>query len=236
MKANKSIIDIWKYLRGDIDSNEFESWLYNNYKEIESELSKDIFSELISCNYKKNEVLKALRHLLVKTFAKYNYECFCHEKRNVDIVPMAAKEDKFFKTVSKVTNRSENIWWVTLYKCSICNQSLLLGQESRINDIYCIKKVNDKEYFEIVQYNKWPNDFDFYSTLLLLGKKFNYVFKYFDPLNSKELYYTIIDIANVQTNIRLSKLYIYFNEDFEIIKEISKRAIENEKVIINLYK
>ena len=149
---------------------------------------------------------------------------------------MVEEKNKFFKTVSKVRNRGKNFWWVSLFKCSICNKNWLLGQESRINDIYCIKKISEKEYFEITQQNKWPNDFDLYSSLLFLGKKFNYLFKYFDPLNSKELYYTIIDIANAQPNIELLKLYIYFNEDFDIIKEISKRAIENEKVNINLDK
>ena len=33
------------------------------------------------------------------------------------------------------------------------------------------KKVNDKEYFEIVQYNKWPNDFDFLFYIVINREK-----------------------------------------------------------------
>jgi hypothetical protein len=54
-------------------------------------------------------------------------------------------------------------------QCGICKKYLLIGQEERQNDIYCLLLLTNEQSTNIIENNTWPSDFDSYEILLEIG-------------------------------------------------------------------
>lgn len=143
------------------------------------------------------------------------------------------KETLIFSNLKEVKSYGDPYWWLALYKCDFCHQNWLIAQESRHNDIHCYKRLSKEITEEILNHNNWPPHFKKYEELLLLGKKMARNVSYVDPLSSKELFYTIVDLAKEHTNIKASYIMDLLNLNHETATILCKEIVQKEKVQID---
>jgi hypothetical protein len=75
MDNNKQTI--WKFIRGDLATNDFESWAYKN-KELEEVMGGEIFLEKVSTDYQSKSKTNELKQKHEKKIRKWN--CQSSEK------------------------------------------------------------------------------------------------------------------------------------------------------------
>jgi hypothetical protein len=67
-----------------------------------------------------------------------------------------------------MARRGEPIWWLSVDRCSECGQWWLVASEERINDVFLLRRLTDSVGKAAVGQDKWPIEFDRFSTLLRL--------------------------------------------------------------------
>ncbi|WP_066795571.1 hypothetical protein [Sphingomonas soli] len=78
-------------------------------------------------------------------------------------------DEQFFETVGNAGDHGGDQWWLHLGRCAACGQHWLIGQEERIYDCICLRRLSFQEAEEITGRGEWPDDFQTYEALLRLG-------------------------------------------------------------------
>jgi hypothetical protein len=222
-QMNQLIETSWKFVRKDISPKEFENWIYSN-PHFESFFGKELYFQLISKNYNNKEELFVIKESLKKFLLKFEYQCACIKMPDNYIIGMGSDEDEYLNTFEEIKKRGNPFWWLYLSNCTVCNTYWLIAQEEKINDDYCLKRLDLDEVSEIINLNKWPNVFDHYENLLKLEKEFGHSVRFIDPLCSS-LKETTFDLLNERpsiTAIEISDLLNVEMEHAKILLEIAK--------------
>jgi len=231
VKSIKSTIKL--FIRGDLNTKLFESWVYAE-EDLENFFGRSTYLNIIEMNFKDINLVYDLK-IKLTTFlkSKFPLDCYCELISDLDILDMGAPEaDSFFNSIDHVKDRGNPYWWLYCSKCNICETAWLIGQEERHNDIFCLKRLSNSEYKNIVEENVWPNDFDKFENLLKIGYDAGKKVRFFDPLSSS-LKQTIIDIDNEHPGISFSDLIQILNIDDETGKMLIKDIEKNAKLNIN---
>jgi hypothetical protein len=204
---------IWEFIRGDLRTSEFEQWLYSNEK-LEDLFGERLYLDLISINYNDKDDLYNSKVKLTKFVKnKFPQKCCCNELANTAVIDFGDYASEVFSTLSEVKKRGGKYWWLSVYKCQVCNQVWLFGSEDRHNDVYCLKRLNDNCFLNICENNIWPPDFDKYTSLIMLGYEAGARVRFVDPFESS-LQYTIQDLAEEQPGISVTEISKLLNLDY----------------------
>lgn len=223
---------IWQFVRGDLNLNDFEHWLYSD-KGLENLLGKALYLEIISVNYSdKDALFNTKKQLEAYARKATSLRCKCVEFADIDIVNMGEESELFFKHIETIQKRGEPFWWLSLDKCRECEQWWLVGSEERQNDLYCVRRLDQETADEILSKNKWPNYFDKYETLLNLGYEAGISVRFVDPLGSSSIKWTVIDLAKERPGISISDIAKLLNIDKTIAMQLAKQAVKDERVRI----
>lgn len=158
--------------------------------------------------------------------------CRCEERKtkNISVIEMKPRgegDDDMWGTIEHVKWRGQEYWWLYLSQCQICNEYWLVGQDHRINDIYCLHRLNAEQANEIIANDNWPNIFDKFETLLEIAKEHNIRWSFCCPVNDSPLGDTIENLALERPFIKVSELSKLLNINTETALLLSNRVMEN---------
>ena len=96
-------------------------------------------------------------------------------------------------------------------------------QEERINDIFCLRRLDEKEIEHLARDNQWPSDFDRFESLLRIALRAGKRVKFADPM-AVSLVDTAVDLSIEKPGIKVSEIAELLNISRGQALEISKRV------------
>ena len=127
------------------------------------------------------------------------------------------------RTLDEVKKRGEPQWWLWAARCTACGQGWLVASEGRLNDIFCLRRLDDPDLRNLELHDRWPTDFDHYERLLELSREAGHSVRFLDPLSSS-LEDTLTLLARQRPGIRTSELAHLLNLDPVLTTELARRA------------
>lgn len=219
-----SVTPVWRFVRGDTPVAEFERWS-NETDALEQVLGKPLYMELISTDFRNAEEVDRIRGRL-RTFAEGVSElaCRCVTLADLDVVDMGEHEG-VFATLDERKERGQPWWWLHLDVCRVCGQGWLVAQEERQNDIFCLRRLDERAVAGVIERSVWPPDFDRYETLLRIGRDRGRAVRFHDPVGDSSLKWTISDLARERPGVRISELCDLLNIDHETAEMIARTVV-----------
>jgi len=233
-QSNSHLETVWKFARGDIEPTEFEQWAYSE-SALESQLGESLYLETISVDYSNEKAVYEIRKSL-EAYAREasgNLPCECITLPDLADVDMGEDSEVVLRTFEQRSVHGPPLWWLGVYQCSACEQWWLFAQESRINDVYFLKRLSPKEGEQVLNEKSWPDDFDQFETLLRLGRERGHRVDYVDPMNSPSLSWTAADLARERPGIKVSELAELLNLDLIWAEQIARKARSEEGAVID---
>ncbi len=137
-----------------------------------------------------------------------------------------------FATLEERARRGPPIWWLALFTCGACAQGWLVAQEERQNDIFCLRRLGPDTVSNILAASAWPDEFDKYENLLLVGRRAGRSVRFLDPLGSSSLALTMADLARDRPGITLSELCTLLNLERDVAMELAQAVVAEQHVEI----
>lgn len=193
---------IWRFVRGDTPSAQFEQWVYANPQLAES-LPEDIYMDRLSTDYRATRQQAELR----KRRSRYMLDtqvlpCECQKLPTLVVLDMF--DAPAVLTLRLTHKRGGARWWLGAMRCKMCNQDWLFARESRINDVYILRRMSPDEN-ESVANHRWPPDFDLHSTLLEIGREAGHSARFLDTF-SPDLVFSTEDLMKEDDQLRPERL------------------------------
>lgn len=211
---------IWQFIRGDLPVKEFEMWAYAS-NDLENTATKDFYLEIISANFKVNPDVYVLKKKL-EQFMRLNVplNCECLALPNLAVTDMGSEqENRVWGTLEEVKRYGELCWWLGLYQCKKCEQYWQVAQETRQNDIHCLKRLDKTGAEKIIQNNEWPKSFETLEELFAIGRDNNRSVRFMNPMDSS-LTYSVGDLLKTRPDISVSEIASLLNIDESIAIQI----------------
>ena len=170
----------WRFVRGDEPARTFERWVYDE-PTLEARLGAALYFELISTDFGDPSAVLSIREQLGPYVrALPGRGCYCVRLCDLDVVDMgtfhapmpAFEQDRDWRhadvlgTFEEVRRRGQPYWWLSATRCTACGQAWLVGQEERVHDVFCLRRLDEVEVRAIDEDDRWPTDFDTYERLL----------------------------------------------------------------------
>jgi hypothetical protein len=235
-----SRLPLWRFVRGDDPVRVFEPWAYRE-STLEARLGPELYFDLIATNFRDAEAVWSLRDRLGAYLRSLSGPaCFCVRMRDVDIVGMgssgarvpASEKDREWSgagvmdSLREIAKRGELYWWLWSARCSACDQAWLVGSEERVHGIWCLRRMDDAELRAIQDEGRWPDDFDSYERLILIGGWGGCTVSFFDPRDAS-LESTLTELALARPRITISELAMLLNIGTDRAVELARRAVAN---------
>jgi len=223
---------IWEFARGDGNSEELEQWVYSE-PTLEERLGKELYLKVISADFANSDGVRMVRELL-SDYARQasSLHCQCIRLPNLAVVDMG-EESEVFSSLVCVRKRGEPYWWLAAYRCRQCGQYWLMAQESRQNDIYCLRRLDTMTTERLLRENQWPSEFSKYRDLLIIGAEAGRSVRFMDPMHSS-LVFTVADLAKETPGITVAEIARLLNIELPLASAIAEKAIKEEGVVIDL--
>ena len=104
-QINSTVETIWKFIRGDLPVQHFESWIYSE-NDLEGFLGKSLYFDAISTNYSEKESVHKIKQILSESLLSFSLqECQCIQLSDISTVSMGEDSQKFFQHFVEVKNR-----------------------------------------------------------------------------------------------------------------------------------
>ena len=204
-QSNPRLEIIWKFVRGDMESADFEQWLYSE-PGLEEQLGNTLYLDTISADYScKRKVYEIRISLEVYAREASNLRCECITLPDLADVDMGEASDIALRTFEERATRGDPFWWLAADQCSECGQWWLVAQEERQNDVFFLKRLSLEEGEKVIKEHWWPEDFDKYEKLLRLGRERGHSVRFVDSFDSS-LFWTVADLARERPGIKVSEL------------------------------
>lgn len=213
----------WKFIRGDLSSPKFEQWLYNN-SILENSVDNEFYLELISTDFNNKSELYLLKKKLEDFLRqKQTLDCECITLADNAVTDEGSELwEIVFSTLVKIKNYGNPRWWLSLNQCDKCNQYWLIAQESRINDIDLFKRIDASVAGNIIKKNQWPDQFQTFEELLILGKNNNCSVQFLDPF-SPSLLWAAEDLKKERPDISFEEIASLLNVDVDHAQNLCKK-------------
>lgn len=108
----------------------------------------------------------------------------------------------------------------------------MVACEQRIYDVYFLFRLDSDETNQILLTHIWPDRFKLYRDLLQQAVEVGCSVSYIDPLNSLEIYWTIVDVALADPEISIFELEELLPIDIDTVEAIAKKALKEPGVFI----
>lgn len=229
------VVELWRFVRGDEEPAEFEQWIYAHSVELESRLGKQPALEVLATDFRSAAAVPAVRQVLREYAERVSeLECRCITLPNVAVIDMGDDSERVLASIEQRRSRGEPLWWLWCSECTRCGQWWLVGQEERQNDVFCLRRLADAEATALIANDIWPPDFDSYEALLRLGLIAGKSVRFAEPEQDKSLRRTVADLARARPGIRVSELVDLLNLEIDIALTLAKRAVQDDRVTIDL--
>jgi hypothetical protein len=98
--------------------------------------------------------------------------------------------------------------------------------------MFCMRRLSPETVPRILAGSAWPNEFDRYEDLLIIGRRFGRSVRFIDPAGSSSLAATITELARDRPGIKLSELCSLLNLDREVAIKLAEAVVATERVDI----
>jgi len=215
---------MWKFVRGDLSSSEFEEWLYQS-SFFEKEVTDAYYLEVVSTDFMdKGSVYllqKKLNAFLRKTFP---LDCECPSLADNTFIHEGSETwEEVLKTITTIKEYGKSRSWLSLRKCNQCNQYWLYAQEDLIIDADFLNRIDDAGADKIIEKNEWPPRFQTFYELLVLGRQNNCRVDFFDPF-SFSLILAVRLLKVERPDISLEEIASLLDMDKDHAQELCKKA------------
>jgi hypothetical protein len=225
---------LWELIRGDLPTAELESLAYSDAS-LEERLGHELYLEVIGTDFRSGDAVWRLKERLRRFLRERDPQrCGCIELRDLAVVDMGEESDRVLRTLGPVAARGDPYWWLSLQRCAECGQDWLVAEESRQNDVYCLRRLDAAAAERIAADGVWPPDFDRYEALLEAGKEAGKSVRFMDPVGSSSLGASMEQLAQESPGIKLSHLAELLNLDLEIARAIAENVVAEKGVEIDL--
>jgi hypothetical protein len=193
------------FARGDLSGGEFEQWFLAQ-RDLEGPLGEDLHWSLTSGDYRKPDVVRALRQALIEALHPHR-QCECLLLRDLCAIPMRGEglDERVFSTVRPVTDHGGKQWWLYLSRCTTCSQHWMVAQDERIYDEYLLRRMDDGAADRIASNADWPAEFLTYEAVLKALKAFANPPVFLDTL-SHALVQTAHDLRQERPSITVEEI------------------------------
>lgn len=157
---------LWRFVRGDMEAAEFESWLYASHEDQELRLllGADLVLELLQIGYNEprsvQRVGAMLREHLLRSLGS---DCRCLSWKDLTVLPLgydpvdersALLEEYFDYTV--IARRTP---WLECVRCKACGQAWYLATDTVHTDAHRLLRLDAADVDQIGR-DVWPTVFD----------------------------------------------------------------------------
>ena len=123
------LADLWRFVRGDGESAEFEQWIYAHSEELESRLGEQPALEVLTSDFRSSADVACVKQLLREYAERESeLECRCITLPTVAAIDMGEESNTVFETIEQRRSRGEPFWWLWSGECTRCGQWWLVGQ------------------------------------------------------------------------------------------------------------
>jgi len=155
---NSLINNVWVFTRGEIETNDFEQWVYRS-PELEQLFGSHLYYLIVNCDYRDRNKVWELKQLLKNSIDQIDpRQCSCITWKDYDIVPICDNSgwETIFKYLHEIKKRTP---WLDLKQCKYCGQFWYVGSDT-IDDAYYLYRLKPMEVEGINSNNVWPVIFD----------------------------------------------------------------------------
>lgn len=148
---------IWRFLRGDLPTDEFEQWAYNTER-LQSLMSSDLYLELLEINYQdKEQVHELAKHLGAWIDRYYPRSCDCPTWKDSQTLSLGFDRpvEAFLSRFQVLIERTP---WIDLVRCKHCGQPWYLAIDT-VDDDYYMQRLTESDV-QAIERNQWPTTFD----------------------------------------------------------------------------
>lgn len=127
---------IWRFLRGDLQTEDFVQWVYSEER-LESLLGEKLHLELVSADYFDANSVNRIKLLLREHIRRLcPQDCMCPALSDLSRVSIGY-EEPMLRTFRMILRRGEPYRWLSVHQCGACSQWWLVAlEESFYDDIY----------------------------------------------------------------------------------------------------
>jgi hypothetical protein len=152
---NEVINTVLKLIRGSMNALKFEEWVYS-YKNLEEELSPNIYLKIISINFnKRDEVYKLIAEIKEWLINKGIVKCDCSfwkDNEKINLGYETANLLDSFQIKKSLTP------WIHIGYCIVCNQAWNIAVDTNDDDYYFVRLMDDE--VKSIEKDIWPNYFN----------------------------------------------------------------------------
>jgi hypothetical protein len=214
---------IWRFLRGDTPPREFELWACSE-PDLEARLGNELFLEIVSARYTSLDELRTVSRLLVDfALAERPLGCACLRLPDLAVVDMGDESEEVFRTLDRLRSRGDPQWWLFAARCRSCGELWLVAEESRQNDLYCLRRLAPEAYGDLLE-GRWPAELDTYEALLRIGLEAGRSVRFLDPLTSS-LVTTAAELIAARPSITLAEIATLLNVSLPLAQQILEKAL-----------
>lgn len=134
-------------------------------------------------------------------------DCGCAALPDLAVVPMGGEglDERVFAALEHIRDHGGDQWWLYLSKCKACGQDWLVAQDERIYDNYYLKRLAPAAARDIIERNRWPDDFVTYERVLRLGRTLSQPWTFLDS-RSPALVWTAEDLVKERPDISVEEI------------------------------
>jgi hypothetical protein len=227
---------IWNFVRGDMGPTEFERWACSEVG-LENQLGEAFYLETVSVDYSNKNAAYGIRESL-EAYAREasNLRCECITLPDLADLGMGEEATSIaLRTFETQARQGPALWWLSAEQCTECEQWWLMATDSRLNDVFLLKRLSPKEGEQILKEHQWPEDFDSFEKLLRLGRARGHNWRFMDPLDPS-LIWTAAGLARERPGIGVAELAKLLNLDIPHAEHVARKAMQDEGVVIDLEK
>jgi hypothetical protein len=225
---------LWEFIRGDLSTSQFEQWAYTS-EELESQLGTELHLETVSTDFRSDGAVYCLKRALEEyAHAHTRSRCRCVRLADLAVVDMGV-ENPEIAPLEILADRSEPQWWLALARCRECGQSWLYAEESRIDDVWVLRRLCEEEAERIVMDGRWPSEFDSYERLLRIANAAGRHVRWLDPLEPRgSVQITMAELAVQNPDITLGELATLLSIDLDDARILAERVNREHHVAIHI--
>ena len=102
-----------------------------------------------------NDIAEAKIKLKERMEGLFAQACACLLLKDSDVVHMGCEEsEKFFSRLEKLKDYGPTRWWLSLYKCRVCQQAWIVGEDQVVYDADYLVRISNKEEEDIIENNE----------------------------------------------------------------------------------
>lgn len=229
--SKQEIEYIWKFIRGDLSTSDFERWVYAT-PTLEDIFGEAFYFEIISTKFSsKDDVFQLKEKIKEFILSTTSSACPCIQLSDISVVDFGCESEIVFTSFNKIKQRGNPYWWLSVYQCCECQQSWLVAQEEN-NDAFYLYRLDAMATEGILKNNRWIPIFDQYEELFRIGLEVGKRVHLIDQLYST-MHGAISDLAKERPGINIYEIARLCNLDILVAEEIARKVVDEDKVHIS---